>query len=471
MYFNSMKKIFLFTVLISMIAAFGNEASAKAKYVFYFIGDGMGMGHVNTTQTYLRDIAHKDNLLMTTFPVAGQVMTYSASSPITDSAAAGTALSTGHKTRNSMVGMTPDSIPVYSIASDFIKAGYSVGVSTSVAGDDATPAAFYAHAPERGMKELISSQASGSGVAFFGAPVFKGMTGKDGVKTSWIKDMEDANYRVVYDYEGFRSISDNPEKVVMIASNPIGQQVGYTIDSIPNTISIKELTSASLAQMQRINAHEGFFMMVEGGNIDWAAHANDGGAVIKEIINFQEAIDVAYNFYLSHKDETLIVVTADHDTGGMALGRTDNRKNPKLSLVDYQKISKDRFSDFWKENLRNKHNVTWEEMKEFLSANLGFWNVVDITNEEEEALKEGFKQTFITHQAKDEKTLYNDFSRFSVIVYDIFNRHLGIGWTSSSHTANFVPVYAIGEGSEMFKGCIENTRIPELILQAAGIER
>lgn len=463
------KKLCVVTLLILSICT-AVSANAKAKYIFYFIGDGMGMGHVNTTQTYVRDVLHGSPLLMTTFPVASQVMTFSANSPITDSAAGGTALSTGFKTKNNMVGMNPDTVPIYSISRDFLNAGFAVGVASSVYGDDATPSAFYAHSAKRGDRYVVARQALGSGISFLGAPVFKGMTDDKGKPTSWISDMQADGYSIAEGYEAYTRLGADATKVLMLAENPQGMQVGYTIDSIPGAMTVQELTQACLDRMQKVRGDNGFFMMVEDGNIDWGAHANDGGTVIKEVLNFQNAIDIAYRFYLEHPEETLIVITADHDTGGMALGRKDNPKSPRLSLADYQKISKDRFSDMWRERLAKGENVTWEEMKAFLNENLGFWGVTDITEEEEAALKKDFNATFISRDGKDEKTLYNDFSSFSVRVYDIFNRKLGIGFTSPSHTANFVPLYALGEGSALFTGCLDNTEVPALILKAAGLK-
>lgn len=463
------RKICVLSLLVLSICTVVS-ANAKAKYIFYFIGDGMGMGHVNTTQTYVRDVLNGSPLLMTTFPVASQVMTFSANSPITDSAAAGTALSTGFKTKNNMVAMNPDTVPIYSISRDFLNAGFAVGVASSVYGDDATPSAFYAHSAKRGDRNVVARQAIGSGISFLGAPVFKGMTDDNGNASSWISDMQTDGYSVAEGYEAYTRLGADATKVLMLAENPQGMQVGYTIDSIPGAMTVQELTQACLDRMQRVRGDNGFFMMVEDGNIDWAAHANDGGTVIKEVLNFQNAIDIAYRFYLEHPEETLIVITADHDTGGMALGRKDNAKSPRLSLADYQKISKDRFSDMWKDRLAKGEEVTWEEMKAFLNENLGFWGVTDITEEEENALRKDFNITFISRDGKDEKTLYNDFSSFSVRVYDIFNRKLGIGFTSPSHTANFVPLYALGEGATLFTGCLDNTEVPALILKAAGLK-
>ncbi|MDE6160094.1 MAG: alkaline phosphatase, partial [Muribaculaceae bacterium] len=126
------------------VAAIGAQAQAP-KYIFYFIGDGMGMGPVMAAQTYKRVVrADAEPLTMMQFPVVAWCQTWSASSTTTDSAAAGTALSTGTKTRNGMLGVAPDSTAVTSIAADLHNMGWGVGITTSVAADDATPGAFYA---------------------------------------------------------------------------------------------------------------------------------------------------------------------------------------------------------------------------------------------------------------------------------------------------------------------------------------
>lgn len=454
----------------ALCAATAATACGEARYIFYFIGDGMGMGHVNAAETYNRDVLKSgEPMLMLRFPVASQARTYSANKPITDSAAAGTALSTGNKTVNYRVGMLPDSTDCHSITRDFMRAGYAVGIATTVAGDDATPAAFYGHALDRKMSDLLGSQAAASGLTFLGAPAFHCMK-KDGKRTQWTQTMERNGYTVVRGYDQWKRTSALPHgRILMLADNPQGDQAGYTIDSIPGALTAAQLTEACLESMTASKA-PGFFMMMEGGNIDWAAHANDGGAVIKEVLNFQQAIDVAYRFYLAHPEETLIVITADHDTGGMALGRADNR-NPELRLADFQKISKDRFSDYCRSLLASGKRMDWNEMKIFLQENLGFWGAVKISDKDEERLHADFDKVFVNREGKDEKGLYNDFNFFAVEVYDIFNRALGIGWTTTNHTGNFVPVYALGEGSDLFKRNLNNIEIPMLILQAAGIAK
>ncbi len=452
--------------LLSMTAV----SAGDARYIFYFIGDGMGMGHVNTTETYNRDVLKSERpLLMTTFPVAGQAKSYSASSPITDSAAAGTALSTGHKTNNNQVATSPaDSTFLYSIANDLLKAGYAVGVATSVAGDDATPAAFYGHASSRHESDLIAPFAVESGIAFMAGGNFKILHNEEAGQR-WLRDMESkGGYSRISSLKQLQEKQET-KKVLLMPEVKAGDQIGYTVDSIPGAISLREITEACLETMERNNP-ERFFMMVEGGNIDWAAHANDGAAVIKEVLNFQDAIEVAYNFYLRHPNETLIVVTADHDTGGMALGREDNRYTPQLELIDFQRISKDRFNE-WTETLikpDGSTDMTWPRMRQQLTEWFGLGNGITISPEEELALEEDFTATFLTGTAPFTETWYQTFKSFTTNLYDLLNRKYGIGWTSSSHTANFTPVYAVGTGSEKFGRTLDNTEIPMLIMEAAA---
>ncbi|MBD5307527.1 MAG: alkaline phosphatase [Bacteroides sp.] len=465
-----MIKRYLTCILLAVAATLGASAR-EARYIFYFIGDGMGMGHVNTAETYNRDVLKSDQpLLMLTFPVAGQARTYSFNSPITDSAAAGTALSTGFKTVNSRVAMTPDSVDLQSVAADLMKAGYAVGVGTTVAGDDATPAAFYAHALGRYESGSIARYAPASGLRFLSGGGFKILS--DSVAQQWLKEMEQSDFVTVRTFDRFRALpdADRKRRILMYPEISIHDQASYTIDSIPGAMKLAEMTEACLETLQTANP-ERFFMMMEGGNIDWGAHANDGATVIKEILNFQEAIGKAYEFYLSHPDETLIVITADHDTGGMALGREDNRKNPHLELIDNQKISK----DYLNEQLRpvregEKKPMTEEELTIFLKDNFGIGETILLTSEEMESIRGAYRHAYITRDGEETETWYQRFDPFVTTLYDILNRQYGIGWTTSSHTANPVPIFAIGAGAELFGGALDNTEIPRRILKAAGVK-
>ena len=172
---NSSLKRMLLAVALCMVAMIG-LAQGKAKYVFYFIGDGMGVNQVNGTETYLAALEGRIGttpLCFADFPASALVTTFSGTNGVTDSAAAGTALATGHKTKNDALGVLADlSTPIYSVAVSAKKGGAAVGVATSVSIDHATPAAFYAHVGYRGEYYKIGTQLPKTGFDYFGGSGF-----------------------------------------------------------------------------------------------------------------------------------------------------------------------------------------------------------------------------------------------------------------------------------------------------------
>lgn len=446
-----------FLLSAAFAAAALTAAAQSPKYIFYYIGDGMGMGPVMAAETYNREVLDNDqHLTMLQFPVVGWCTTYSVSSTVTDSAAAGTALSTGTKTKNGMLGMGPDTTAVYSIATDLQKMGYGIGVATSVAPDDATPGAFYAHVPNRSMFYDIDTQMASTGYQFMAGAGLRGIKDKNGNYNDVLDKFAAQNVQIVYGSKGIDEI--NSDKVLLL--NPVGtndNDISYTIDSISGVLTLPKIAGACLKQLEKTSPDR-FFMMIEGGNIDHALHANDGGAAVKEIINFNQALEVAFDFYRQHPDETLIVVTADHDTGGMALNGNGIEK------IDYQRVSKEVFSDYCRSILRSRMVYTWADMKQYLTENFGFYTRVKISEDNDKRLREIFDKTFEMRNSADQKTLYANFNEFSVLVFRIFNEAAGFAFTTSSHTGNPVPVFAIGVGAEKFRGYNNNKDIPMLIL-------
>ncbi|MBD5234080.1 MAG: alkaline phosphatase [Bacteroidales bacterium] len=455
------------TIRLSL-AALGTAVALSAsalppKYIFLYIGDGMGMGPSMAAEMYNRQVLKNDTpITMMQFPVAGFCMTYSASSPVTDSAAAGTALATGTKTKNEMLGMNPDSIAVYSIASTLKAKGYGIGDITTVAPDDATPGAFYAHVPNRNMTYEIGVQAAESGFEFIGGGGWR-TPAKEG-KKSLFDVFEENNVKVVFGPDSAACIG-NAERVVMVnhwGTDP--SNMGYSIDSIPGTLTLPFLTNQCLDHLKRVSP-DAFFMMVEGGNIDHALHSNDGGTAVKEILNFNNALDIAYQFYKEHPDETLIVVTADHDTGGMTIGNPTLSYNARLQFIDSQKISKLEFQNMLTRSAQKGEKCTWDEMKEILMEKFGFWRGVPVTEKQEEALKKEFNDMIAQRNLADQKTLYATFNGFVAKVFKVFNDAAGIGFVTSSHTGNPVPVFAVGVGADSFKNLNNNIEIPQKIME------
>lgn len=438
------------------------------RYIFYFIGDGMGMGPVMTAQAYNREILKNDQpLLMMQFPVVSWCMTYSASHSITDSAAAGTALSTGHKTKNGMLGMDPDTVSVTSIARQFKDAGYGVGIVTSVAPDDATPGAFYAHVPYRKMYYDIDIQAARSGYDFLAGAGLLGTVTADGDSTDVLDVMAEQDVQMIYGPDEITRI--NSDKVFLV--NPRGTSpynIGYTIDSIGGVLTLPLIAETCLEHLERVSPDR-FFMMVEGGNIDHALHGNDGGAAVKEVLNFDQALKVAYDFYLAHPDETLILVTADHDTGGMVNVHSRTGQHMPLGVFDWQKVSKEEFSNYCKSLLRDRRVYRWEDMQEYLEQNLGLFTHIPVSEERLESLKKMFNDTFEMRNSADQKTLYASFNAFAVEVFKLVNDAAGAAFTTVGHSGNPVPVFAVGVGSDEFKGLNNNSDLPAKIRRLCGL--
>lgn len=455
-------KPFIFTLMALSIAL--SAFATKPKYIFYFIGDGMGMGPAIATEMYNRTVLNNPNpIAMLGFPVVGMAMTYSASSPVTDSAAAGTALSTGVKTKNGMLGMDPDTLSVTSIARVLKDDGYGVGIVTSVAPDDATPGAFYSHVPNRKMRYEIDVMAAKSGYDFLAGAGLCGETDSDGNPTDILEIMKENNVQVVRGREEMEQATAEKIFLLNTAGTP-NYNIGYTIDSLENVLTLPYITQTCLNHLEKVSP-DAFFMMVEGGNIDHALHANDGGAAIKETYNFNEAIEIAVDFYKKHPLETLIVVTADHDTGGMSIGNSFTGYNAFLGNIDYQKVSKEEFDNYCRGLLKSKRNYTWKDMREYLTENLGFWKNVKINEKQEKDLKEKFEDTFKLRNSADQKTLYKNFNAFSAEVFRVFNNVSGIGFIATSHTGNPVPVCAMGVGAQEFSNLNNNIDIPEKILK------
>lgn len=449
---------------VAVSAGLFSMTAQDAKYIFYFIGDGMGMGPVMTAETYNREILKNDKpLTMMQFPVVSWCMTYSASSPVTDSAAAGTALSTGTKTKNSMLGMSPDTVAVESIAKKLHDRGYGVGIVTSVSQYDATLGAFYAHVPNRSMLREIGSQAAESGYEF--------IAGAYPVKTEqqdFTTVMHDNGVQVITGPGEIRNIDS---RRVLLTGPKDGSpwNIGYTIDSIEGRLTLPIITETCLAHLKKYTPDR-FFMMVEGGNIDHALHANDGGTTIIEILNFNDALKIAYDFYLSHPDETLIVVTADHDTGGMAMGNLKMKYKAPLGLFSYQRVSKEEFSNYCKALAKDRRVYGWDVMKKYLTENFGFFNHVSVSEAQEANLKELFEAAIVMRNSEDQKTLYANFNAFAVEVFRLLNDAAGVGFTTLSHSGNPVPVFAVGAGADKFGSLNNNSAMPGLILEAADLD-
>ena len=399
-----MKKFSLLTLilLLPLVAS----AQQKAKYVFYFIGDGMGFNHVSLTEYWLgytQDVFDSRPLSFSAFPVLGWAVTHSESNLITDSAAAGTALSTGSKTKNGMLATGPDSTALESISYKIHDAGYKVGISSTVGINHATPAAFYGHNVNRGNYYEIASEIPASEFELFAGGGAIESTGDDEDRVSVYEAIEKGGYVIAEGMDDFAAKKDGAQKMMLLQKDGrLRSELPYAIDMKEDDMTQADLVRASIDFLYEEDG-EGFFVMSEGGRIDWASHGNDTKAVIMETLSLSDAVAEAVRFYNEHPDETLIVVTADHETGGLTLS--------------------------WEKG----YNLYFDKLEEISCSK------DKVSEEERERMNE------ISHEAH-------------------------IGWTTGDHSAANVPVFAIGAGSGLFSGRMDNTDIPKRICEAMGVE-
>ncbi len=467
-----MKRTFFYWIIFFIgfnTSIFGQQA----KYIFYFIGDGMGLNQINGTEIYL---AAQDNrigitpLRFTQFPYASYATTYSISNDVTDSAASGTALATGHKTKNGTIGMLPDLItPVPSIAVWAKEAGARVGIATSVSLDHATPASFFAHVPKRSDYYTIGEQLFQAGFDFHAGSDFLKPNGKQG-DISLYQIGESAGYTFVRGYNEYLSKAPNADKIILMQSEEDSQKdrsaIPYAIDRKGGELTLEEMTHAGIDFLSK-DLCKGFFFMVEGGKIDWACHANDGATVFEEIIDFDNAIQIAYDFYLKHPNETLIVVTADHETGGLSL--CVGKHNQRMKLLKQQRISVNRFSQHLNELRRTTgNNVTWEQVNNGLREYLGFGDSIKLSEHHIERLRKCFEDSFLNQQIITDESLYQKDERLASVAKDIINEISQIKWSSGSHTSAYVPIFAIGVGANIFTDRTDNSDIPLKIAKVAN---
>ena len=404
--------------------------------------------------------------LMTTFPYSGHASSYSKSNGITDSAAAGTCLASGQKTTNGALGVDENGETVKTIAEELKAEGWGIGIMTSVAIDHATPGAFYAHVPERNKYYRIGMQLAESQFDFFGGAGFHHPQGKkDDKDVNLYRNAEKAGYTIAHGYKEAQEKLDAERLILVQETDDQGAKHGdnlpYAIDRKEGDLTLAQIVSTAIPFLEK--RYDRFFMMVEGGMIDYACHGDDAATAFGEVWDMDEAMRIAYAFYKAHPDETLIVVTADHETGGLALGNSDYTLH--LDRLKYQKgsawVISDRFTQLFKENKK----PSWSEVKKIYTEQLGLWKEVEVSGDEEKELK-ALYTTACKGKAKDTKTLYKSINKLGEAGVALLNKKAHIGWTTRSHTAHAVPIFAIGPNAEIFSGWHDNTEIAPLIMKA-----
>jgi alkaline phosphatase len=452
----------------------------KAKYVFLFIGDGMGLAQASSAEAYLgakQGIIGFSKLTLSTFPVVSFCTTFSQNNFYTGSAAAGTALATGYKTSNGTVSMDPSHRDTLKTIAEMARdAGMKVGIITSVSIDHATPAVFYAHQPSRTNYHAIAIDLVNSGFNFFGGGGFLEPRSKNKADTVDVLDLARMRgYSIIKDKSAFERLDNHTPKVIVTDPHLVyGQSMPYAIDANEQDMTLAQITRKAI---EMLDNPKGFFMMVEGGKIDWVCHANDAASEVAEVIAFDEAVKEAVAFYKQHPGETLIIVTADHETGGMSMGTTAGEGSATFALLGEQKMSIDAFSELIKE-FREDHVVAkpdFNEMLGIIKSDFGLGNEkLKLSGPDLDQLKKAFELSMTDPRLRvdtDEMySLYGEKEPLAVTVIKMLAAKAGIGWTTFDHTALPVPLHALGTGQELFTGYRDNTDVAKGIMKAMGLE-
>ncbi len=294
-------------------------ADTAIKNVILIIGDGTGLAQITTGQYAVAGT--QGRLHMQTMPVAGFVNTTSSDNLITDSASGATAYSCGLKTYNSAIGVNPEKVPCNTLTELAAAKGMSTGLVATSTIVHATPASFAAHVEKRSFYNEIAENLSRSDVDVLlggGRKFFLPEAEEGSART------DDENLIGIFKQNGYDYAENTDELENSSGDKVLGLFALDAIDYSPGQPSLAEMTAKAIDVLSR--NEQGFFLMVEGSQIDWGGHANDVEYVIREVQRFDEAIKVILDFATAD-GQTLVVQTADHETGGMTLQKQHKNGN------------------------------------------------------------------------------------------------------------------------------------------------
>lgn len=496
------------TVMAAEAAAAEETTEVKTpKYIFLFIGDGMSYPQIQSTNYYLSALADdtsdeiltsQSNLNMLSFPVAGSAQTYDSSSFCPDSASTATSISTGHKTYSGTINMDEKMETSYETIAEKLKKqlGYKVGILSSVNLNHATPAAFYAHQASRNSYYEIGEELIASEFDYFAGGGLKNTTGDEGDKQDLYELAEESGYKVVKTQAEAEALTAEDGKTIVIDETLAdGDSMSYAMDLEEGEWGLADYVEKGIDVLDN---ETGFFMMVEGGKIDWACHANDAGATLSDTVALDDAVGKAMEFYNEHPDETLILVTGDHETGGMTIGFAGTDYDTFLTNLSNQKISYAKFdSDYvsaYKENKTDFDTVmkdvtelfgleapSGEETKENQADNADSHPESEdtgslvMTDYEYNKLKTAYEETMSRtgeeeEFGQEEYLLYGSYEPLTVTITHILNNKSGINFASYAHTGLPVEVFAMGAGQEQFDGYYDNTDIFNKMAALTGVK-
>ena len=451
----------------------------KPKYIFLFIGDGMGTAQIQSARFYKGTVDNNGaiteaDLSFTSFPQVGSVTTYDSTSFCPDSASTATSIATGHKTESGVINMCPwtRDVPYETIAEKLhSQKGYKVGVISSVNIDHATPAAFYAHQNSRKNYYQIGVELANSGFEYFAGGEFQKVNG-DGTGPNNHEVAAQAGYNVVTTQADAAALTAGAGKTLIIAENLAdGKAMNYALDAANGEWQLTDYVKKGI---ELLDNPKGFFLMTESGKIDWACHANDAAASIHDVLEMSNAVQAAVDFAGKHPNETLILVTADHETGGLAIGYKTTNYDTFLTNLTHQKMSYAKFDSTYVQGYV-ANQTPFETAMQDVKANFGLtlptdpdaanagkllltdYEVQNLRTAYERTLKEGASSQ--SKMSQQDYELYGTYIPFSMAICHTINHKSGMDHTTYAHTGAMVNLYAKGVGAENFGGVFDNTEI------------
>ena len=476
-----------------------STALKAPKYVFLFIGDGMSYPQFQSASDYLGALADPDyqlaepslddnqgavldgpvELNFMDFDVVGSAVTYDSNSFAPDSASTATSISTGHKTYSGSINVDETATVEYETITEKVhdQLGMKVGVISSVNLNHATPAAFYAHQASRNDYYDIGLELVESGCEYFAGGGLLKPTGAEGNQEDLYALAEKAGYDVVKTQAEAEKVTADNGKVILIDEHLAdGDAMAYELDRTDDMWSLADDVEKGI---EVLDNDKGFFLMCEGGKIDWACHANDAASSIHDTLALADAVQEATDFAKEHPEETLILVTGDHETGGLTIGFAGTDYDTYLSQLESQKISFAKFdSDYvssYKTNKTSFEAVLTDIEKLFgLKAKGEEGDRLVLTDYELGLLKTAYEKSIngtATGMAEQEEYVaYGTYEPLTVTITHILNNKSGVSFTSYSHTGLPVAVFADGVNADQFQGYYDNTDIFNKLAQMLAVK-
>ena len=462
------------------------DGSGTPKYVFVFVGDGMSYPQIQSAAYYagkdaagIVDVVKNSenagdspamkNLSFYDFPVAGSASTYDATSFAPDSASTATSIFTGYKTHSSSINVDITKKIKYRTIAEQLRdqKKWKIGVVSTVNLNHATPAATYAHQASRKSNYAIGQELVESNFDYFAGGALMEPQDKKNDKTSIYELAKSAGYKVCFTQNDANSLQNGDKAIVVAETLADGDAMSYDNDRKNNEWALRDYVRKGI---EVLDNKKGFFMMVEGGKVDWACHANDARSSIADTLALSAAVEEAIEFYNKHPKETLIIVTADHETGGLTIGYAGTDYNLFFRTLDNQKISYAKFDSDYVSNYK-KNGTSLEEVMTDVEQLFGLKlpgsegsnknGGLVLTDYEYSRIKTAYEKTIKNDKSRTqmEYDLYGTYEPLTITITHILNAKSGLGWTSNSHTGLPVPVFALGAGQDEFKGFYDNTEI------------